>query len=228
MEDVPKIVGGAGSALSPLRSLGVLGDIHAEDQRLETAIAWLEARGVDRIVHVGDVCDGEGSLERTLALLEAHRILGVSGNHERWLLSRTLRQLKGAQVLEACGPEVERALRFLPPILELATVRGPLLLCHAVGTDDMLVLKPDTIPGFLVGTPAFDQLMRAPRFRFVVAGHTHEPAVHPVGHLTWINAGTLKGDDGPVVTLIDFEAGRVDFASLEDPRAVGALRSVLL
>ena len=85
----------------------------------------------------------------------------------------------------------------------------------------MMVLKPDSILGFLVGTPAFDRLMRATRLRFVVAGHTHQPAVHPVGHLTWINAGTLKGDDQPVVTRIDFGSGRVEFASLRDATQVG-------
>lgn len=221
LDDLPRIVSGPGSVPKPLRTLGVLGDIHAEDRRLETAIAWLNERGVDRIVHVGDVCDGTGDLSRTLGLLSMHGILGVSGNHERWCLSGAMRQLKDAQHLEAHGPEVEQALRFLPPLLEISTARGPLLLCHGVGEDDMMVLKPDSILGFLVGAPAFDRLMRAPRFRFVVAGHTHQPAVHPVGHLTWINAGTLKADDQPVVTFIDFEAGVVEFASLEDPGCVG-------
>ena len=221
LDDLPRVVSGPGSAMHPLRTLGVLGDIHAEDRRLETAIAWLKERGVDRIVHVGDVCDGVGDLPRTLALLASNGVLGVSGNHERWFLSRAMRQLKDAQHIESYGPEVEQALRFLPPLLELSTVRGALLLCHAVGDDDMMVLKPDSILGFLVGTPAFDRLMRATRLRFVVAGHTHQPAVHPVGHLTWINAGTLKGDDQPVVTRIDFGSGRVEFASLRDATQVG-------
>lgn len=228
LDDVPKIARGPGGPGEPLGRLGVLGDIHAEDERLEAAIAWLEREGAGRIVHVGDVADGRGSIERTLALLERHRIVGVGGNHERWFLGGAMRQLEGAHPMEALTPEIERALRFWPPLLELSTVRGPLLVCHGVGRDDMMVLRPDTLLGFLVGEPAFEELLAARRLAFVVAGHTHQPAVHRVGHLTWINAGTLKWDDAPVATLIDFGRGQVRFGSLEDPREVGSVEVVPL
>ncbi len=212
---------GPGSAGSPLRTLGVLGDIHVEDERLETGIRWLEARGVDRIVHVGDVCDGRGSLPRTLALLDAHDVIGIGGNHERWFLARAMRELRLAHPVEALTPDVERSLRALPAQRLLHTVAGPLLVCHGVGEDDMLVLRPDTTLGSIAQSPALQRLLAWDALRFVVAGHTHVHAVQAVGHLTWINAGTLKYDDVPVVTRIDLDRCEVEFAPLADPGRVG-------
>lgn len=228
LDDVPKIHRGPGSPGQPLRRLGILGDIHVEDERLKTAIAWQRGRGAERIVHVGDVVDGRGSLERTLSLLSAHGVVGVSGNHERWFLGGAMRQLSGAHPMDALTSDVERSLRMVPPLLELATVRGPLLLCHGVGRDDMTVLRPDTLLGFLFGEPAFEELIAARRFSFVACGHTHQRAVHRVAHLTWINAGTLKWDDEPVATLVDFDAGQVHFGALDEPSRVGAIETVPL
>lgn len=214
---------GPGSAAHPLTTLGVLGDIHVEDERLETAIHWLEARDTERIVHVGDVCDGRGSLERTLALLHDHQIEGISGNHERWFLARAMRELRLAHPAEALTPSVEAALTALPPQRLLHTIAGPLLLCHGVGEDDMLVLRPDTPLGAIAGSPALQRLLAWDALRFVVSGHTHLHTVRRVAHLTWINAGTLKYDDAPVVTRLDFAEGRATFASLADPARVGDL-----
>jgi predicted phosphodiesterase len=204
----------------------VRGARHAVHERLATAIAWMQAEGAERIVHVGDVADGAGDLPRTLAILAEYGIEGVAGNHDRWLLAGQMRELRGAHPASALTAEVERALRLWPPLLSLHTVRGELLLCHGVGRDDMLVLKGDTILGFLTGQPAFEELLAADHLALVVAGHTHQPSVRRVGHLIWINAGTLKGDDFPVATLVDVERGEVCFAGLEEPHRVGA-REVL-
>lgn len=212
---------GPGSAAQPLATLGVLGDIHVEDERLETGIRWLQAQGTDRIVHVGDVCDGRGSLTRTLALLHEHRIEGIGGNHERWFLARAMRELRLAHPVEALTPSVEAALTALPSQRLLHTIEGPLLLCHGVGEDDMLVLRPDTPLGAIAGSPALQRLLAWDELRFVVAGHTHVHSVQQVGHLAWINAGTLKYDDAPVVTRIDLERREVGFAQLACPAQIG-------
>lgn len=215
-----ELTSGPGSAAQPLASLGVLGDIHVEDERLETAIRWLHGRGTERIVHVGDVCDGRGSLPRTLELLHTHGIEGIGGNHERWFLARAMRELRLAHPIEALTPDVEATLGALPAQRLLHTIAGPLLLCHGVGDDDMLVLRPDTSLGSIAGSPALQRLLGWSELRFVVAGHTHLHTVQQVGHLTWINAGTLKYDDVPVVCRVDFVTRDVAFAHLADPARI--------
>ena len=44
-----------------LRLLGLVGDVHAEEQRLARVLDFFASRGVDRVAQVGDFVDGMGS-----------------------------------------------------------------------------------------------------------------------------------------------------------------------
>ncbi len=52
--------------------MGLLGDVHAEDLRLEVALAWFRTE-VDEIACVGDVVDGLGSDETCVVTLDEAR-----------------------------------------------------------------------------------------------------------------------------------------------------------
>jgi hypothetical protein len=112
--------------------------------------------------------------------------------------------------------DAARALSFLPPILELTTIRGPLLLCHAVGRDDMTVIDERTTLEMARWMPAFVAIETAARFHFVVAGHVHRFFVRQLADLVWINAGTLHRKDDPCFLLVDFEAGEIEHFMLDD------------
>lgn len=231
LQDVPRLVRGAGSPRTPLRTLGLLGDVHAEDLRLEAALVHLEARGVERIACVGDVSDGPGSLARTCALLEARGVLTVSGNHERWLLADRARELPFAHRLASEPEDVWRFCRFLPPMLELATVAGPALLCHGVAWDDMAVIDPDTTDAHARSQAALADLLAAGRFAWMLAGHTHRFMLRRFDHLGVVNAGTLaRRDESRLVPVragfvrIDFEARIVEHFELDGDPARGEVR----
>ena len=66
--------------------LGLIGDVHAEDDALAQALAHFREERVDHVLCVGDIADGQGDLERCVALLEEVKALTVRGNHDRWLL----------------------------------------------------------------------------------------------------------------------------------------------
>lgn len=216
LEDVPRLVRGPGAQRTPLKTLGLVGDVHAEDARLELALEVLARRGVERIACVGDVADGEGSLARACALLDAHGVLTVAGNHERWLLSDRMRELPYAHHLAREPEDVWRFCRFLPPMLELATVAGPALLCHAVAWDDMLVVDPDTEDGWARRARALADVMRAGRFAWMLAGHTHRFMLRRFDHLGIVNAGTLsRRDPAPCIVRVDFEARLVEHVAIE-------------
>ena len=69
-----------------IKKLGVLGDVHAEDETLLAALEFFAAVGVDRVVCVGDVIDGAGDAERCISALRSREITTVRGNHERWFV----------------------------------------------------------------------------------------------------------------------------------------------
>lgn len=199
------------------RTVGVLGDVHAEDAALALA---LDALGdVDAVLCVGDIVDGKGDLERTVALLRERGVICVAGNHERWFLEGKMRGVPDAH-LDA-SDAVRGFFADLPRTRRLRTVAGNLLLCHAVGDDDMAELRSDTRGYALQAIEGLRELWLDPELTFMVAGHTHERMVRAFPGLVVVNAGTLRRE-APGFVRIDFEARRVGCFDLRDGVVVDA------
>src|SRR5690606_36226100 len=85
------------AAQGMLSRIGVLGDIHCQEATLERALAFFhDELQVDAVLAVGDIVDGPGDADRTVALLREAKTLTVRGNHERWLLTGEQRPLPDA------------------------------------------------------------------------------------------------------------------------------------
>lgn len=227
LDEPPRIVRGPGSAEQPLRRFALIGDVHAEDERLETAIALARGERVDAILCVGDVADGHGDLERTVELLERERVHVVRGNHDRWFVRDELRTLKPVH-FAASSPRAAEAARLWPPLLEIATTRGLMLLCHGVADDDMAVIKEHTSDLELHGISAWSRLRARGRHRFMAAGHTHDAMVRAIGPITILNPGTLKRDAAPCTAIVDFSRGVMDLYALDDPRSAEHARTLAI
>jgi len=61
---------------------GVLGDIHGNREALEAALACLDARGVDRIVCVGDLVGYNADPDECVELLRERNVISIAGNHD--------------------------------------------------------------------------------------------------------------------------------------------------
>lgn len=200
--------------------LGLIGDVHAEDERLAATLDALHQQGVDSVLCTGDVVDGYGDPNRTCALLEEHGVLCVRGNHDRWIQEPTMRNLPNAHRMTELTPEAIAFLKGLPVTRTLDVKGGVLLLCHGVGADDMQQLKP-TDHGYAISSN--DALMKVlfdPRFRYMVGGHTHVPMVRELPRgggappLVVVNPGTLFRDDDPGYFVLDTDEGRVEMFKL--------------
>jgi predicted phosphodiesterase len=202
------------TACPHVRRVGVIGDVHGEDRRLEGVLEFFVMREVDRVLVVGDLVDGYGDVARSLALLEDAGVDAVRGNHERWFLAGEARDLRLA-TLEL----PERAvtyLRALPTTRRYETSRGGLLLGHGVGEDDMSFLDPDTTGYALRDIGALHELMLDPEIQYYIGGHTHRRMVRAFAGLVVVNAGTIFRDDEAVVALVDFEREQVEFHAVAD------------
>ncbi len=192
---------------APLRRLGLIGDVHAEDVLLECALRFLEAEGLDVIACTGDVPDGGGDIDRSCALLREHDVLTVSGNHDRWLLAGEHASLRDAT--RDLEPESRAFLASLPETMLLPTPRGGALLCHGVGEDDMAVLRPDTRGYALGAIPELRELMLDPDVSYMLGGHTHQSMVRRFVGVSVVNAGTLHRRYAPGFCIVDFAAEEV-------------------
>jgi len=203
-------------ATNMVRRLGVIGDVHAEDELLQAAVDCLRTEGAELVVCTGDLCDGGGNVEACCELVAQEQIITVRGNHDRWCLTGRARDLPGATQLEGLSDWARSFLEQLPPSVELAAEGGPLLLCHGIGDNDMGQLKAADEGYALDNNWELQQILRDDHFRYMVAGHTHEEMVRRLGRMTVINAGTLSREHQSGFVLVDFGGAVAQFFHFEE------------
>ena len=184
--------------------------MHAEHQRLETAINVLLAAGADTLLCTGDLCDGPGDLERCVELLKEHEVLCVRGNHDRWMLDDRVRHITDAHQREDLSDEVLNYLRTLPTQITVDTTLGKLLLCHGVLDNDLAKVWPgsDRMPP--ERSKGLDKLVKLGSHQLMVNGHMHYRIVLDFPGLIHINAGTLSPRHRPGVTALDCVANTIE------------------
>lgn len=197
--------------------LGLIGDVHQEDLTLARALCRLEDEGVDLIVCVGDIADGYGDLDACCELLDSHGVLTVKGNHDRWFLSQTMRELPQAAPLAAANELSRDWLAALPATLSVPTPAGVALVCHGTGANDMIGVKPEDEGYALDSNVELQRLLQDDGHAILIAGHTHRPMVRRLGSLTLVNAGTLHRDYEPCVGVLDGETLEARFIQLSRP-----------
>lgn len=195
--------------MPPLRRLGLLGDVHAEDVALAAALRTLAAAGAERVLCVGDLVDGPGSVDRCCELLQREGALVVRGNHERWFLAGTMRGLPDATM--SVGAETRRYLASLPPTITLPSVRGEVVLCHGLGEDDMAKVALDAGSWDIRNDPVLEALVEREEPLWMLNGHTHRHGVWSHGRVAVINAGTLYRGHEPCFALVDLEREEVQY-----------------
>ena len=198
-----------------LRRIGIIGDIHAEDRLLQTALEFLAMRDLDLIMAVGDIADGVGSVDRCYQLLHQYSVAAVTGNHERWFLSGQARDLPEATSADDVSSQARSFLSELPKTRDYETVAGRLLLCHGLGEYDMGGVWPADNGYALESNLALLRLVKENLYKFVVNGHTHQRMVRRFDQLTIINAGTLLHGHQPCFLIADFERGFVQYYDLK-------------
>jgi predicted phosphodiesterase len=210
--------------LSPIARAGLLGDLHGEDAALALALRVFADEGVDRVLAVGDICDGPGDVDRCCALLAEANAAVVRGNHERWLLAGTMRELPDATL--ALGAEARAYLAALPATMRMETVAGELLLCHGLEEDDMAVVDPDDWYS-LQQNERLHALVEREEPLVVVNGHSHRRLLWCKGRLSLINAGTLYRNHDPCFAIVDFGVREITYFDLRN-RGARAIRTEAL
>lgn len=197
-----------------LRRVGVLGDIHCEDDRMETALRFFEDGRLDLICSVGDIVDGPGDPNRTIELLIEHEVACVRGNHERWLLRGEMRDLPDAITYSDLKMSSWEFVKRLPQWRKFETVAGAMLLCHGLGEYDMAGVRPGDDKLTILTNDALWELVYSQEYDFIVNGHTHRRLVQRFDDLTLINAGTLFYKHDPCCLIVDFEARLAEYFNL--------------
>jgi predicted phosphodiesterase len=206
--------------------IGLIGDIHGEDEVLDLALRVLVDAGVDVVMAVGDIVDGRGSADRCCALLAEAGAAVVRGNHERWFFAGTMRDLPDATL--TLSVEARRFLAKLPATLRFNGPRGEVLLCHGLGDDDMASVALDADAMSIQWNDPLAALLAEDRPLWVLNGHTHRRGVWSYGKLSVINGGTLFRDHDPCFSLVDLVSTEVTYFDVDGGKRVGRTETMPL
>jgi len=200
--------------------IAVIGDIHAEHELLERALLTLSRLGVHRVLCVGDIVDGPGSVDRCCELLRNYEVLTVRGNHDRWMLDDTLRDLQHATRRGKLSHESIDYIESLPVFCSVNGLLPGAVLCHGLGPNDMASVKPDDFGYALEVKSELNDLLADPAVTLCFNGHTHQRMVRNFRGLTIVNAGTLRRSQEPGIVVVEQITGDINWLSLCEPDQV--------
>lgn len=201
--------------LLEINRVGIIGDVHGEDNALEAALLYLKSMtpSLDVLLCTGDVPakHGIGDADRCCQLLSQGNVQTIRGNHDRWQIENASFAAE-LRMDEPLTLPSRSFLRGLPKTRTFHTPLGTLLLCHGLGENDMAGIYPGGEDAPIM--EALKTMRIYSWHRFVVAGHTHKRMLRPVGTVTLLNPGTLRFDENPGFALVDFNDNFVQFYDL--------------
>ena len=125
--------------------LGVIGDVHCQDEQLQKSIEYIHSQSIDRIYCTGDIVDGIGDIHKCIKHLRKANVETVLGNRDEWLLEEQSRDLHHAtQRSELLKDEIDYLMN-LPRTRNIVTPMGVALLCHGIGANNMLKVNSDLV-----------------------------------------------------------------------------------
>ena len=159
-------------------TLAVISDIHGNIDALEAVLADIDARGINRIVNLGDCLSGPFDALATAERLMALDIPTVSGNHDRQLIDRPKSDM-GVWETWTIDTVTDRHLDWLRSLPFTLDIDG-VFLCHATPADDeknwldKRGANDRIIARDLVDVEAFAAGITQ---AVMLCGHTHTPRV---------------------------------------------------
>jgi predicted phosphodiesterase len=161
---------------------GIISDVHANWQAMQTALARLDREGVDQIVCLGDVVGYGADPRPCVEEIMSRKICTIRGNHERYVVG---------EIEESLKPDTAKAIEYTREQLrnehyvEIESWRnrllheGGFLMCHGSPRHkDEYVLTIDVVVASL---RALQQ--EFPDTRVALHGHTHMTSLFAPGQV---------------------------------------------
>ena len=200
--------------------LAILADIHANLPALEAVLRDVAGRGVEGLLHLGDLVGYGPHPEAVVARVREQEIAGVVGNYDLAVChpdaeegaARYLRpDLSGVGwqtyrwTRARVGAATREVLSSLPAQLHIEEGARSFLLTHGSPERPDEYLLPDTPEARL------RELFEGSGADVLVVGHTHLPQAREVGNRLLLNPGSVgnpkDGDPRASYLILDTERG---------------------
>jgi len=150
--------------------IGLISDVHSNVIALESVLSEMDALGVEKILHAGDIVGYNPYPNETIELLRKRRIISISGNHERALLTGDISDFNwfASCALQWTSNIISNEnLSYISKLKDTESVSvedTEIFLAHGSPNDpDEYVYPEDVEPGLLTITSS----------DLLVIGHTH-------------------------------------------------------
>lgn len=179
------------------RRVALVADIHGNLPALEATAADLQARGLSRVVNLGDHVSGPLWPRETAAFLMQREWLTIAGNHDRQVAHDDPGTLGPSDryARESLTPAQHAWLRGLPATAALET--ADVFLCHGIPAEDRKYLL-ETPDGGRLRPATPDEIARrlgppgTVTASLVACGHSHIPRlVHGPAETPIVNPGSV-------------------------------------
>jgi predicted phosphodiesterase len=171
----------------------VIADIHGNLLALEAVLADIAARGIKRMIDLGDCVSGPLWPAETCDRLMALGWPTVRGNHDRWVTDRPVDRLGVTDRFTRAALTDQHLgwLRALPP---MQTQTGVLAVHGIPGDDNTYLLERVSAFGLVPDAPAAiaARLGAGETPALVLCGHSHQPRLmHLPDGPTVLNPGSV-------------------------------------
>jgi predicted phosphodiesterase len=176
----------------------VIADVHGNVLALDAVLADAKARGIEKVVNLGDCVSGPLWPREACDRLRGLGLTTVRGNHDRWVAATPPEAMYPSDryAYDALDDSHRHWLSGLPPIVDFEV--GGLLAraFHARPGDDNAYLTEDVVAGQLALAAPAEITARAGNLglaRLVLCGHSHVPRVLtlPGSDVLLVNPGSV-------------------------------------
>lgn len=203
--------------------IAIVADVHGNLTAYQSVLADIQARGIQRIINLGDLV-GKGPRGRAcVELTREHCEATVRGNWEAYVLRPQPGNEPCAWWHEEAGAEARDWLALLPGSIDLELGGRVVRLFHASPVDEFTRVHANPSPEVFASmfTPTDFTGVGGPVADVVVYGDIHQAYQLTDAGRILANTGSAGNPlDGPVPSYLILEAGR----TLEDPLALQHVR----
>lgn len=191
--------------------IGLTADVHSNAVALRSVLSALDALGVEKILHAGDVVGYNPYPDETIGLFEKNEINSILGNHDRALITGDVSWFNpiAAAALKwtrnVISPDKMKYIRELKTVGSLSIEGTRLVMVHGSPFDiDKYIYPEDAVPDFLSASNA----------DVLVLGHTHIQFKKEYPEGTIVNPGSVgqprDGNPRSAFAVLDTGSGEIE------------------
>jgi len=191
--------------------IGLIADVHSNAVALKAVLSALDASGVEKILHAGDVIGYNPYPDETVELFKRNKIISILGNHDRALITGDTSGFNpyAALALEwtrnVISPDNIDYFLGLKNIESIAIENQRIVMVHG---------SPYDIEEYIYPEHATPELLSAVKGDVLVLGHTHIQFKKEFPEGVIVNPGSVgqprDGNHDAAFAVLDTASGMIE------------------